>query len=298
LSAERWRLRHLLPQPDVNLIGNSLKVNEIRHSVSVVVGVQSRSLAVRAWSENSQVRRSAGDAMRTPRQFAIPNDCSNCDLQQNCVFSNLPELLMRDLCAIGHITLYPPNATLLLEGQKPRGIYIVCSGSAKLSLQARDGKTIILKIAGNQEVMGLSTVISGGPSLITVTTIDLCQIKFVEREGLLRLIERDSRMALACASALARDVTTSFDDVHDLLLARSSTEKLARLLLSWVSDEPRNRELRVATKFTHEEISQMIGSSRETVTRLLSEMKRKDLIRLEGATLIIPNRIALQAIAV
>jgi len=85
--------------------------------------------------------------------------------------------------------------------------------------------------------------------------------------------------------------------VHELLLARSSTEKLARLLLSWVSSEPRNRELRVPTEFTHEEIAQMIGSSRETVTRLLSDMKRKDLIRLEGAMLVIPNRIALQAIA-
>jgi len=64
-----------------------------------------------------------------------------------------------------------------------------------------------------------------------------------------------------------------------------------------VADEPRNREIRVSTEFTHEEISQMIGSSRETVTRLLSDMKRKDLIRQEGTTLVIPNRIALQAIA-
>jgi CRP/FNR family cyclic AMP-dependent transcriptional regulator len=49
--------------------------------------------------------------------------------------------------------------------------------------------------------------------------------------------------------------------------------------------------------FTHEEMAQMIGSSRETVTRLLSDLKRKELIRLEGSTLVIPNRIALQAIA-
>lgn len=236
--------------------------------------------------------------MRAPRRFSIPNDCSNCELQPNCCFGHLPDPLMRELRAMGHITLYPPNATLLMEGQLPRGVFIACSGRAKYSLRARDGKTIILKIAGNQEVMGLSAVVSGGPSLITVTTIELCQIKFVEREALLSLIERDSRMAMECASALAREVTTSFDDVHDLLLARSSTEKLARLLLSWVSNEPRNRDLRVSTEFTHEEISQMIGSSRETVTRLLSEMKRKDLIRLEGATLVIPNRIALQAIAV
>jgi len=55
--------------------------------------------------------------------------------------------------------------------------------------------------------------------------------------------------------------------------------------------------MRVATEFAHEEIAQMIGSSRETVTRIFSDMKRTDLIRLEGATLVIPNRIALQAIA-
>jgi CRP/FNR family transcriptional regulator len=190
-----------------------------------------------------------------------------------------PQFLLKTSCAI------------------PRGVYIACSGRSKLSVEARDGKTIILKIAGDRQVMGLSTVVSGGLSLITVTTIGLCQIKFVEPESFLRLIEHDSHAALACASLLAREVTTSFDDVYDLLLARSSTEKLARLLLSWVSDEPRNRELRVSTEITHAEISQMIGSSRETVTRLLSDMKRKDLIRLEGATLVIPNRIALQAIA-
>lgn len=179
----------------------------------------------------------------------------------------------------------------------PRGIYIACSGRSKLSVEARDGKTIILRIAGDRQLFGLSAVVGGGPSLITVTTIELCQIKFIERDSFLRLLEYNTYAALECAILLAREVRTSFDDVHDLLLARSSTEKLARLLLSWVSDEPRNRDLRVPTEFTHEEIAQMIGSSRETVTRLLSEMKRKDLIRLEGETQVIPNRIALQAIA-
>jgi CRP/FNR family cyclic AMP-dependent transcriptional regulator len=235
--------------------------------------------------------------MGVPRRFAIPNDCLTCTLRLAGDFCNLPQSLMSEFNAMGHLTLYPGNATLISEGQIPRGVYIACSGRAKLSVQARDGKTIILKIVGDRHVMGLSAVISGGPSLVTVTTIELCQIKFVERDSFLRLIESDSRAALACAAMLAHEIRTSFDDVHELLMARSSTEKLARLLLSWVSDEPRNRELRVSTEFTHEEIAQMIGSSRETVTRLLSDMKRKDLIRLEGATLIIPNRIALQAIA-
>jgi CRP/FNR family cyclic AMP-dependent transcriptional regulator len=235
--------------------------------------------------------------MGVTRRFAIPNDCLSCNLRRDCDFCNLPPDLLAEFNNMGHLTLFPANATLLVEGQVPRGVYIVCSGRAKLSVEARDGKTVILKIAGDRHLLGLSAVVSGRPSPVTATTIEFCQLKFVEQANLLHLLEHNSGAALACARLLASEVGTTFDDVYDLLLARSSTEKLARLLLSWVAGEPRNLELRVATDFTHEEMAQMIGSSRETVTRLLSDMKRKELIRLEGSTLVIPNRIALQAIA-
>ena len=172
-----------------------------------------------------------------------------------------------------------------------------CSGRVKLAVEAKDGKTVILKVAGDRQVLGLSAVVSGAPSPIEATTIDLCQIKFVDREDFFNMVSCNSHTALACARLLGQEIGSAFRDVHDLLLARSSTEKLARLLLSWAAKEPRNLEVRVASNFTHEEIAQMIGSSRETVTRLLSDLKRRELIRLEGSTLVIANRIALQAIA-
>jgi len=231
------------------------------------------------------------------RRLVAPNDCVNCKLRSNGDFCNLGPDLVKMLSGMGQITLYPADSTLLLEGQIPQGIYIVCSGRAKLSVEARDGKTVILKIAENRQVLGLSAVVSARPAPVTVATLDFCQIKFVERENFMRLVESDSRLGLTCATLLAREVSETFDDVYDLLLARSSTEKLARLLLSWVADQPHNRALRVPSEFTHEEMAQMIGSSRETVSRLLSDMKRKELIRVEGSTLVIPNRVALQAIA-
>ena len=231
------------------------------------------------------------------RRFHAPSDCVNCALRQEGDFCQLPHPLMTEFNEMGHISLYPNNATLLSEGQLPRGIHIICSGRAKLSVETRDGKTVILKIAGDRDVLGLSAIVSGRPSPITVRTIGFCQIKFVEQAEFMRLLKTDNRIAVACAAMLARDVTETFGDVHDLLLARSSTEKLARLLLSWVAREPHNRDLRVESEFTHEEIAQMIGSSRETVTRLMCEMRKKELIRMEGSMLVIPNRIALQAIA-
>jgi CRP/FNR family transcriptional regulator, cyclic AMP receptor protein len=235
--------------------------------------------------------------MGLSRRLVAPDECVNCKLRQQGDFCQLPPRLLSVLNEMGRITLYPAGATLMREGQIPQGIFIICSGRAKLSVENREGKVVILKIAGDRQVLGLSALISGRPAPVTVTTVDFCQIKYVEHADFLRLLECDSRLALACATMLAHEILESFDDLHELLLARSSTEKLARLLLSWVADEPHNRDLRIAAEFTHEEIAQMIGSSRETVTRLLSDMRRKELIRIEGATLVIPNRVALQAIA-
>jgi len=235
--------------------------------------------------------------MGVPRRFVAPNDCLNCSLRQKGDFCHLPDHLLESFNLTGHLTLYPAGAMLLREGQIPRGVYIICSGRAKLSLEARDNKTVILKIADRRQLIGLSAIVSNRPSPMTVTTLETSQVKYIERDSFLSLLQQDARALLTCATMIAQEVVGSFDDVHELLMARSSTEKLARLLLSWVAGETHNQELRVAANFTHEEIAQMIGSSRETVTRLFSDMRRKELIRLEGSTLVIPNRVALQALA-
>jgi CRP/FNR family transcriptional regulator, cyclic AMP receptor protein len=83
------------------------------------------------------------------------------------------------------------------------------------------------------------------------------------------------------------------------VLAGFSAGKLARLLLSWtpIREQFEAPEIHVRASVTHEEMAQMIGSSRETVTRLLSELKKKAFIRLDSATLVIRNRTALEALA-
>ena len=130
---------------------------------------------------------------------------------------------------------------------------------------------------------------SGRPSPVSATTVEVCPIKFVEQHEFHSLRARDRQARMRCAQQLVSEVGTAFDDVYDLLLARSSTEKLARLQRSRVTPGRRNRDLRVDRNLTHEEMAQMIGSSRETVTRLLSDLKREELIRLERSTLIIPT---------
>ena len=181
----------------------------------------------------------------------------------------------------------------------PRGGFILCSGKVKLSTTSKEGKVLVLKVAEPGDIIGLSAAISGEAYEITAETVGPCLVNFVERDGLLRLMERSGELGLRSALAVSREFQSAYRDIHELVLARSSSGKLARLLLSWIGrDVETTQDVRVHAPVTHEEMAQRIGASRETVTRLLSELRKRDLIKLEGSTLIIRNRPALEALGV
>jgi CRP/FNR family transcriptional regulator len=199
-----------------------------------------------------------------------------------------------------HQSIFPAAALLYVEGQSPRGVFVLCTGRVKLSTTSRDGRVLILRIAEAGQILGLSAVLAGKPYELTAETTEPCQVSFVESEALMKLLHQSGELALGSAQALSREFEAAYRDIPDLILARSSAGKLARLLLSWTPDAgPENgvAEVRIRSSLTHEEMAQMIGSSRETVTRLLSQLKKKQFIRLEGSTLVIRNRTALEALA-
>ena len=249
---------------------------------------------IHPWEEEQNVM-----AMHTPYGIEIIDNCMACKLRKENWFCTLSAEGTRLLGAVGHASTYPGGAVLFVEGQSPRGAVVLCSGRAKLSTTSREGKVLILRIAEAGEVLGLSAAIAGEPYELTAETVGPCHINFIEREALLGMIERSAELGLHASVSLSKEFQASYRDMHDLVLTRSSAGKLARLLLSWTPGKIHSdgTEIRIRSSLTHEEMAQMIGSSRETVTRLLGDLKRKDFIRLEGSTLIICNRNALEALA-
>ena len=236
--------------------------------------------------------------MNTPYGLEIIENCMSCKLRREKWFCGLSPDVLRSFSAASHLSTYPGGAILFVEGQTPRGAFVLCSGKVKLSTTSREGKVLILKIAEPGEALGLSAVISATPYEVTAETSGPCQVNFIERETLMRMLEKNGELGLHSAQALSKEFQSAYRDIHELVLARSSAGKLARLLLSWaVGRENGSSEIKIRSSLTHEEMAQMIGSSRETVTRLLSELKKKQLIRLEGSTLVIRNRTALEALA-
>jgi CRP/FNR family cyclic AMP-dependent transcriptional regulator len=239
-------------------------------------------------------------AMKTPYGLEIIESCVTCKLRRDKWFCSMSTEVLKSFSASSHLSTYPGGAVLFVEGQMPRGAFVLCSGKVKLSTTSREGKVLILKMAGPGEALGLSAVISGTCYELTAETAGPCQVNFIEREALMKMLEKYGELGMNSAQALSKEFQSAYRDIHDLVLARSSAGKLAKLLLSWTAGREKENgatEIRIRSSLTHEEMAQMIGSSRETVTRLLSELKKKELIRLEGSTLVIRNRTALEALA-
>lgn len=231
----------------------------------------------------------------------VIENCLSCNVRKEHWFCQLSAPSLKLLDAGSRLTIYPSGSLLFVEGQASRGAYVLCAGRAKLSTTSREGKVLILRMAEAGEVLGLSAAIAGQPYELTAETTGPCEVNFLERETLVRLIENNGEIGLHASLALSREFQSAYRDIHDLVLARSSAGKLAKLLLSWTTSQekrPADVEIRINSSLTHEEMAQMIGSSRETVTRLLSELKKRELIRLEGSTLVIRNRAALEAMTV
>jgi CRP/FNR family transcriptional regulator, cyclic AMP receptor protein len=237
--------------------------------------------------------------MKVPYGIEINESCSNCSCRKPGYFCDFSEPVIKAMDLVSHRMIMPAGAILFVEGQLPRGLFILCSGKVKLSTTSRDGKVLILKTAEAGEPLGLSAAISGDTYELTGQTATNCQLNFLDRKALLNLLQLHSEVGLHAAQCLSRDFQSAYRDIHELVLARSSAGKLARLLLSCSPRQiERADETRLRSIMTHEEMAQRIGSSRETVTRLLSDLKKKQLIRLDGATLVIRDRTALEALAV
>lgn len=211
---------------------------------------------------------------------------------------SLPPEAQKALTAITYTTSYPEGAILFTEQETPRGVFIVLRGRVKISITSAEGKTVILRIAKTGEAVGLNAVVAGSPCLATAETLELSQIAFAKREAFLSFLRQYPEAALQAAKQLGSDYRVACEQVRALGLLHSAPRKLAGFLLEWAScGRPARDGLRATLTLTHEEIGQMIGASRETVTRTLAGFKNQHLVMLKGSTLVIQNRAALQHFA-
>ena len=140
--------------------------------------------------------------MKAPYGFEIIESCVSCPHREDRLFCNLPPAAVQALSAITSPAAYPKIAMLFVEGQSPRGVFILCGGRVKLSTSSADGKSLIVRIADPGEVLGLPATITGKPYELTAEVIEPTQANFIARGDFLAFLRQHGEAALRVAQQL------------------------------------------------------------------------------------------------
>jgi CRP/FNR family transcriptional regulator, cyclic AMP receptor protein len=193
---------------------------------------------------------------------------------------------------------YPPATTLFVERQAPDNVLFLLTGQVKLSLNSSAGKRTILGVAFPGETLGLASAFSGSPYDITAETVSPCMVASIEREGFIEFLGRHPSAYVDVARELCLECARACEQVRRLGLTVTASEKLVRFLLEQcVVAQQTGRGTRLFCALTHTEIGECIGVARQTVTRLFSDFKCRELLESRGSTLIISDRRALETYA-
>src|ERR1700724_2146724 len=123
--------------------------------------------------------------MRTPYGLNVIDNCLICPVREEHLFCNLPLPAVQKLNEIKPTAVYPKSTMLFTQGQQPRGVFVLCTGKAKLSTSSKTGKTLIIKVSEPGDVLGLNATISNQPYEVTAEMIEPGQANFIPRDLLL-----------------------------------------------------------------------------------------------------------------
>jgi len=221
--------------------------------------------------------------------------CLECP--SHCGFCNLPSDVLADL-GMSKREIHPAGGTTLYrQGEKSAGLFILCQGRVKLSKISSQGKTAILGICGPGGLLGASEVLANCPYTATAQVQEESVLAYVPSERFLRMMARHAIIGLRTSEHLSAECLRAFRDLSVLRIPSSALQKLTRLLLRLASPNEDKRVQEIPMMYTHAELAQLIGTSRETVTRLLNKLEGEEVIRVRGGVGQVLDRNKLWAIA-
>ena len=231
------------------------------------------------------------DTTRGPYNLKVIENCFGCVTREEGLFCQLPHTALAELNNLRQTAFYPRGALLFVEGQPTRGLFLVCAGQAKLYVNSAEGQSLTLRIVESGEVLGLSSLLADEPYPVTAETLSPSQVSFLPRLAFLQLMRAHPDVSLRVAKHLSMEINKAWQQTRMLALAPDTHAKLTQFLFEWADKHGQvtTEGLRISLHMTHEEIARNIGSSRESVSRILSDWKQRGVILVGGGSITIPN---------
>jgi CRP/FNR family transcriptional regulator len=215
--------------------------------------------------------------------------CLTCESRKTRLFCNFSGDALVRFDRLGSHIPFPERFDVFEEGHTTRGVFVVCKGRVKLTSSSLEGRAMILKIAGLGDVLGLAAVLGDHPYEVTAETLEPCNFKFVARDDFLRFLGSFGEASWHATQILEKEYQAALLSARRLALSGSAIGRLAHLLLDWgLASSEAECPLRFNMTLRHDEVANIVGTSRETVTRLLNQLEHRGLIKRRGTLVTIP----------
>lgn len=212
--------------------------------------------------------------------------CALCPVRETSLFCNLAPEPLAALNAIRHPTREMARRRLFADDERASTLFILCAGRVKLTAMSRQGRSLLVRMAGPGEVLGLHALLANGNYGVSAVTVEDSQLALVARHDFLQFLERYGQVALRVTQHLSMELQRAYRQISRVALAPTVRAKLAAFLLDSSGHDLESAGQGGSTSLdlhaTQEEIADLLGTTRETVCRILNEFRRKGWVGLDA----------------
>ena len=220
---------------------------------------------------------------------------ANNFLQNLILFKNLTEEELKKINQIIEQTNYNRNETVFIEGDPGDAFYIILEGLIKVFKTTEQGRDKTLALLGTGDFFGEMSLLEGKERSASVKALQSTQLYFIERSKFKKLLKDYPEIAFKIIAILSERLREANNQIQQLTFS-SVEERLEQKLRELAKKHGWEGKSGVVLpkKITHQELANLIGSSRVTVTKLLNKLKEEEKIIIKERYLILPQNDLLE----
>ena len=211
-------------------------------------------------------------------------------LRQIPLFASLKDEEIEAIFKLSVTKKCSKDTIILLEDEEGDTLFVILKGKVKVTTFSESGKEVIFSILNEGDFFGDMSLLDGKPRSATVISVEESELRLIRRSDFSKLLETHPGIALKLFEELTSRLRKADERIESLALL-DVTGRIAGILLQLADErgEKSDESILIKSRPTHQELANMVGTTRETVTRVLKQLENKKYIYMEGKDLTIIN---------
>src|ERR1700680_2522401 len=213
-------------------------------------------------------------------------------LRKHPIFCDLDNEAFEQLCRYAKHSTLKRGTTIVSKGDPGNSLIAVISGTVKISVSSPDGRSAIFNLIGPGEIIGEIAVLDGQARTADATANTNCEIFIIDRREFIPFVRSQPALAMKFIELLCTRLRWTSDQVEEVIL-QNLPGRLASALLRLTEKHklaPAGRTIAI----TQQEISEMVGMTRESINKQLRAWAARNWVRLEHGAIVVLNTASLQ----